>query len=126
MSKTINYLAVTVAILTAFGQSAGAMTVARSGTVLSTDAPLRLVHEGHHQAAKGSGVISAIDAGTRKITLNHGPIQAFGWPAMTTDFVADLNVDLAGLKVGMTVDFSVKKASDGTFVVESVTPAAEH
>ena len=52
---------------------------------------------------QGTGVIKAIDpAGS--VTLQHGPIPAVSWPAMTMTFTAKPAL-LKGLKVGQTVDF---------------------
>lgn len=52
---------------------------------------------------QGTGVIKAIDpAGS--VTLQHGPIPAVSWPAMTMTFKAKPAL-LKGLKVGQTVDF---------------------
>jgi Cu(I)/Ag(I) efflux system protein CusF len=52
---------------------------------------------------QGTGVIKAIDpAGS--VTLQHGPIAAVSWPAMTMTFKAKPAL-LKGLKVGQSVDF---------------------
>jgi Cu(I)/Ag(I) efflux system protein CusF len=52
---------------------------------------------------QGTGVIKAIDpAGS--VTLQHGPIPAVSWPAMTMTFRAKPAL-LKGLKVGQTIDF---------------------
>ena len=55
---------------------------------------------------KGSGTVTAIDAATGKITLDHGAIPAVGWPAMKMGFSAKPAV-LAGIAVGDKVDFEV-------------------
>ena len=70
-------------------------------------------HAGHDMgamtetAAQGSGVIRKLDAKTGAITLQHGPIAALGWPAMTMPFQAAPEL-LAGLKVGQSVTFTVQ------------------
>jgi Cu(I)/Ag(I) efflux system protein CusF len=56
----------------------------------------------------GTGVIKAIDAKAGTVTLQHGPIPAIGWPAMTMAFKASPPSVLKGLKVGQTVDFDAK------------------
>lgn len=74
-------------------------------------------HAGHHMAAdaeasvqvsaQGTGVIRKLDAKTGAITLQHAPIPALGWPAMTMPFQAKPEL-LAGLKVGQAVTFTVE------------------
>ena len=54
---------------------------------------------------QGTGVIKAIDAKAGTITLQHGPIPAVSWPAMTMTFKAAPPTLLSGLKVGQTIGF---------------------
>ena len=61
--------------------------------------------------AQGSGVIKKLDAKGGSVTLQHGPIAALKWPAMTMAFKVDPGL-LQGLKVGQKVAFTVK--SDAT------------
>ena len=53
---------------------------------------------------QGTGVIKAIDEKAGSLVLQHGPIPAVSWPAMTMTFKAK-PVLLKGLKAGQTVDF---------------------
>ena len=55
---------------------------------------------------KGSGTVTAVDAATGKITLDHGAIPAVGWPAMKMGFSAKPDL-LKGVAVGDKVDFDV-------------------
>jgi Cu/Ag efflux protein CusF len=55
---------------------------------------------------KGIGTVTAIDKAAGKITLNHGPIPAVGWPAMTMAFNAKPEL-LDGVAVGDKVVFDV-------------------
>lgn len=55
---------------------------------------------------KGSGTVTAIDAATGMITLDHGAIPAVGWPAMKMGFSAKPEL-LKGVAVGDKVDFDV-------------------
>ncbi|MFT4936377.1 MAG: Cu(I)/Ag(I) efflux system protein CusF [Pseudoalteromonas distincta] len=57
--------------------------------------------------AQGAGVVKKLDAKAGSVTLQHGPIAALGWPAMTMPFKADPAL-LQGLKVGQQVSFTVK------------------
>lgn len=54
---------------------------------------------------QGKGVIKAIDAKAGTLTLQHGPIPAVAWPAMTMTFKAKPATLLKGLKVGQTISF---------------------
>ena len=55
---------------------------------------------------KGSGIVTAVDALTGRITLDHGAIPAVGWPAMKMGFSAKPDL-LKGIAVGDKVDFNV-------------------
>jgi len=53
----------------------------------------------------GTGVIRAIDPKAGTLTIQHQPIPAVGWPAMTMTFKAKPPALLKGLKVGQSIDF---------------------
>jgi Cu(I)/Ag(I) efflux system protein CusF len=55
---------------------------------------------------KGSGTVTAVDAATGKITLDHEAIPAVGWPAMKMAFSAKPDL-LKGVAVGDKVDFDL-------------------
>jgi Cu(I)/Ag(I) efflux system protein CusF len=54
---------------------------------------------------KGTGIIRAIDAKAGTLTIQHGPIPAVSWPAMTMTFKAKPVSLLKGLKVGESIGF---------------------
>lgn len=56
---------------------------------------------------QGVGVIKKLDLKAGSVTLQHGPIAALSWPAMTMSFKADSAL-LQGLKVGEKVNFTLK------------------
>jgi Cu(I)/Ag(I) efflux system protein CusF len=68
-------------------------------------------HAAKTSGAEGVGVVKKIDAAGGAITLQHGPIKALGWPAMTMSFKAAPDL-LKGVQTGEKVTFTVK--SDGT------------
>lgn len=74
-------------------------------------------------SASATGTVEAVNTSERKIKLNHEPIAAFSWPAMSMEFPAAASVDLSKVKPGSKVKFTVAKGSSGTYTVESVTPA---
>ena len=93
--------------------------------VLAT--PALAQHEGHDVAAraaapaagaaKGTGVVKAVNAKAGTITLHHGPIPALKWPAMTMSFKASPQV-LAAAKAGKTVTFTLNDAGDEVVAIE--------
>jgi Cu(I)/Ag(I) efflux system protein CusF len=88
---------------------AAAVALAVSGPAFGQPAHdmSKMDHSAPAAGAQGSGVIKKLDAKGRSITLQHGPIAALSWPAMTMAFKADPAL-LAGLKVGQKVNFTVK------------------
>ena len=56
---------------------------------------------------KGAGTVTAIDAASGTITLDHGPIPELGWPAMKMTFNAAPGVTGA-TAVGDRVEFDVR------------------
>ena len=66
------------------------------------------------KTGSGSGKITELDKAGGKVTIDHGPIPAVGWPAMTMGFKADPKM-LDGVAVGDQVDFTLSlKGNDGT------------
>ncbi|MDP3736321.1 MAG: copper-binding protein [Hyphomonadaceae bacterium] len=63
------------------------------------------------------GKITAIDAASGAVTLDHGPIPAVNWDAMTMAFAAADPMMLKDLKVGDAVSFELKSAVEKTIIV---------
>ncbi len=72
--------------------------------------------------AQGTGTVNSVDATARKININHDPIPAIGWPAMTMDFAVAPTVDLRAVKPGARVNFQMMQGQGGMYVIQSVTP----
>lgn len=70
--------------------------------------------------AQGSGVVKALDLKAGSVTLQHGPIAALKWPAMTMAFKADPSL-LKTVKVGQKVTFTIKPGA--TPEVIAIAPA---
>jgi len=71
--------------------------------------------------ADGTGTITAMNAANHKVTLDHGPIPAINWPPMKMEFAVASSVDLAKLKTGDKVNFTLS-GSGNTFTVQSISP----
>jgi Cu/Ag efflux protein CusF len=74
-------------------------------------------------AVQGNGTLNSIDTAARKVNLSHEAIPAIGWPAMTMDFAVAPSVNLATLKSGTHVAFTLNRGNDGMYVIQSITPA---
>jgi Cu(I)/Ag(I) efflux system protein CusF len=92
--RAIAYAVIGILTLTAAG-AANAQDAMRGMPGMSSSA----VKHG-----QGTGVIKALDPKSGSLTLQHGPIPAVSWPAMTMTFKAKPAL-LKGLKVGQTIDF---------------------
>jgi len=69
-----------------------------------------------------TATVNKIDAAQHKVNLSHDPIQAIGWPAMTMDFPVAPSVDLATVKPGSRVTFTMSKDRAGTYQIEAIRP----
>ena len=87
------------------------VVAASESTAIASDMPVMAMPAGS-KMGNGSGTVTAIDAATGKITLDHGAIAAVGWPAMKMGFTAKPAL-LDGIAVGDKVDFNVR-VSGGT------------
>lgn len=61
----------------------------------------------HGNAARGVGIVRAIDPARGTITLQHQAVEAIGWPAMTMAFKVASPALLTRVKVGDAVRFSL-------------------
>ena len=72
----------------------------------TADTMLNMAMPEGSKMGKGSGTVTAVDAITGKITLDHGAIPAVGWPAMKMGFSAKPGL-LKGVAIGDKVDFDL-------------------
>lgn len=73
---------------------------------------------------RGEGTVEHI--GKQEVTLSHGPVPGLGWPAMTMSFGIAPALDTTGLQVGEAIRFEFREASDGSYEVTRIEPAAGH
>lgn len=64
----------------------------------------------------GVGTVTAIDAAAGTINLDHEPIAAISWPAMSMQFTAEDPTILQGIAVGDRVSFELKSATESSVV----------
>lgn len=67
--------------------------------------------------------MNAIDVAGRKFNITHGPVAALNWPGMKMDFAVAPGVDLAALKPGAKIKFTLVRGEDGMFVIDEIKPA---
>ncbi|HEX2140242.1 MAG TPA: copper-binding protein [Woeseiaceae bacterium] len=74
------------------------------------------------QTAMGSGRVTSVDPAAGKVELDHGPIAAMQWPAMSMGFVVKDKGALSGVKPGDTVEFELRRQpdSDGQYLIEKL------
>jgi Cu(I)/Ag(I) efflux system protein CusF len=61
---------------------------------------------------RATGTVAAVNAAQGTITLNHEPIPAIQWSAMTMEFKAEDPRILQGVAVGDRVAFELKSVSE--------------
>jgi len=82
------------------------------------------VKTGSHAASLSEGVVKKVDKGQGKLTLQHGPLENLGMPAMTMIFRVKGAAMLEQVKPGDRIKFLAEKV-DGAITVtklEVVTP----
>jgi len=83
---------------------------------------IQMVHEGRADA-HGTGTVTAVNAAQHRVGLQHEPIPAIGWPAMSMEFAVAPSVNLQAIQPGSRVNFSIEKGADGMYVIQSIQPA---
>ena len=86
--------------------------MADAGTMpMSDDMPM-MDSAATGKTGSGEGAITAIDEAEGKIMIEHGPIAAVGWPAMTMAFSADKE-SMKKVAVGDRVTFAFRTVEGG-------------
>ena len=67
------------------------------------------------QTASAEGTVTAIDGEAGTITVEHGPVPAIDWPAMTMAFEADEQLR-SDVSVGEGISFEFRTGSEGSVI----------
>ncbi len=67
--------------------------------------------------ASGEGRITEIDAASRRLTLDHEPLAALGWPSMVMGCAVSADGDLDGFEKGTRVRFVLRQTDAGHEIV---------
>jgi Cu(I)/Ag(I) efflux system protein CusF len=71
--------------------------------------------------ADGEGIVQAVDPRAGSVTIQHGPIAALKWPAMTMTFKASNPALLQGVSAGQTVKFQLMQMG-GAITLTAIQP----
>lgn len=75
-----------------------------------------------------SGIVRNVMASHNMLTIEHAPVDAWGWPAMTMDFAVSDDSDLSRLIGGQSIRFLIEKSDSGQYTVSEIeaelSPAA--
>lgn len=70
--------------------------------------------------AYASGVVEGLDRQSRRIRINHGPIEQLGWAAMTMEFDVLPGSDLQDVQIGQSIQFKVTQSEVGDYVIQLI------
>ena len=71
---------------------------------------------------EAEGRINSVDRDARVVNLDHEPIPALGWPAMTMDFTVADGVSLEGLSKGDRVRIRIREREEYVFELTAIEP----
>ena len=86
-----------------------------AGSIHRLDASGTTGRESNGGVVFASGIVEAIDAEARRIRVSHGPIEDLGWTAMTMEFDVLPAIDLAQVRVGQNIRFSLRPSEVGDY-----------
>ncbi|MCW8327605.1 efflux RND transporter periplasmic adaptor subunit [Photobacterium sp. SDRW27] len=70
-----------------------------------------------------TGVIRGIMTDHNMLTIEHAPVDAWGWPAMTMNFTVSDDSDLTQFNNGQSIRFTLEKSSDSQYSVSQIKSA---
>ncbi|MBT8069345.1 MAG: efflux RND transporter periplasmic adaptor subunit [Gammaproteobacteria bacterium] len=91
-----------------------------AGSFQRLDAARMAHNEGKRESVFGNGTVEAIDAAARRVRISHGPIEALGWAPMTMEFDVLPGADLATLKIGQGINFTLSQSEVGDYVIDII------
>lgn len=114
----LKMLIVPIALLAAACSPPAAEDASKSGDAMNMETSTPAVAG----SITSTGTVTQVDAAAGTITINHEPIAAISWPAMTMQFTAENPTILQGIAVGDQVSFELKSASE----TSTVTAVQQH
>ena len=94
------------------GLAAGQQVVASGQFLLDSEASLQgvMARAASGEPYRATGVVVEVEG--QRVTLDHAPVPALKWPAMTMPFTLAEPALARGLKKGQAVDFAFDKQGD--------------
>jgi Cu(I)/Ag(I) efflux system protein CusF len=77
--------------------------------------------QGSMVMAVGEGTVKAVDPNAGAVTIQHGPVAALKWPAMTMTFKASNPELLQGVSIGEAVKFQLMQMG-GAITLTAIQP----
>jgi Cu(I)/Ag(I) efflux system membrane fusion protein len=74
---------------------------------------------------KGIGVINSINTEARTVNINHEPIPALDWPAMTMDITVADDINLERVSQWEKIHFYMVKDDAGTYYIRRIDPLTD-
>jgi Cu/Ag efflux protein CusF len=114
--KRIALIAAAALALTAAGcaQEPAATAAEETNTMAMSEQPAPAATSG---PIRSTGTVTAVDASAGTISLDHEPIPAISWPAMSMQFRAEDPAILQGIAAGDHVTFELKSASETSTII---------
>jgi Cu(I)/Ag(I) efflux system membrane fusion protein len=78
-----------------------------------------------NMSVSATGVVRDIMADHKMLTIEHAPVESWGWPSMTMNFTVSDNSDLKRIKKGQSVRFILSNSGSGQYTVSEVKPVEE-
>lgn len=132
MQKTVMIAALAAALVSAapvLAQGSGSGHGSMGGMGSGSQGMMGSDHKSMMQSAEPSasegvaavGVVNAVDQNKRTVNVTHEPIAALGWPSMTMDMAVSDRVDFSHVPVGIPVDITLSRGSDGIYRVDGIS-----
>ncbi|MFC1681036.1 efflux RND transporter periplasmic adaptor subunit, partial [Pseudomonadota bacterium] len=67
-----------------------------------------------------SGTVQGVMAETAMLSINHDPIEAWGWPTMKMDFPVAESVDIGRLETGQVIEFELTRQREHEYLITSI------
>lgn len=83
---------------------------------------MQMAHDGQNDV-HATGIVNSVDPAAHKVNITHQPIPQIGWPSMTMDFAVGPSVNLASVKPGTKINFSMMRQPDGMYAIQTIAPA---
>lgn len=74
------------------------------------------------EAVRGVGTVASVMPGHAMIRLDHEPIPAIGWPAMTMSFDVAQALDLQAVGEGDRIEFEMVETPEGAWMITAIAP----